>query len=97
MKTSQSKKSNPKTKGSVLNASLVLKNFLKQKPNPPNTTKQISQKKRKKKPTERKSSIDKEEKGLEVDHVVEIDREVPFIEHIYRSIHTPFFIELVGK
>ncbi|OPG57767.1 hypothetical protein BGL82_02715 [Helicobacter pylori] len=34
MKTSQSKKSNPKTKGSVLNASLVLKNFLKQKPNP---------------------------------------------------------------
>ncbi|MGN8480761.1 hypothetical protein ACR9L5_00750 [Helicobacter pylori] len=38
MKTSQSKKSNPKTKGSVLNASLVLKNFLKQKPNPPNTT-----------------------------------------------------------
>ncbi|ALM80206.1 hypothetical protein HPY1786_02950 [Helicobacter pylori] len=46
MKTSQSKKSNPKTKGSVLNASLVLKNFLKQKPNPPNTTKQTSQKKR---------------------------------------------------
>ncbi|KOS35225.1 hypothetical protein AM497_00365 [Helicobacter pylori] len=47
MKTSQSKKSNPKTKGSVLNASLVLKNFLKQKPNPPNTTKQTSQKKEK--------------------------------------------------
>ncbi|KHL79973.1 hypothetical protein HPY1089_01245 [Helicobacter pylori] len=35
MKTSQSKKSNPKTKGSVLSAFLVLKNFLKQKPNPP--------------------------------------------------------------
>ncbi|MEJ8625969.1 DUF1588 domain-containing protein [Helicobacter pylori] len=48
MKTSQSKKSNPKTKGSVLNASLVLKNFLKQKPNPPpNTTKQTPQKKKK--------------------------------------------------
>ncbi|RKV51141.1 hypothetical protein DD771_00740 [Helicobacter pylori] len=45
MKTSQSKKSNPKTKGSVLNASLVLKNFLKQKPNPP--TQQTPQKKEK--------------------------------------------------
>lgn len=96
MKTSQSKKSNPKTKGSVLNASLVLKNFLKQKPNPP-TQQNKHRKKRKKKPTERKPSIDKEEKGLEVDHVVEIDREVPFIEHIYRSIYAPFFIELVGK
>ncbi|GAA9371559.1 hypothetical protein TH0638_00150 [Helicobacter pylori] len=82
-KTSQSKKSNPKTKGSVLNASLVLKNFLKQKPNPPQHNKTNTAKKRKKKPTERKPSIDKEEKGLEVDHVVKIDREVPFIEHIY--------------
>ncbi|GAA7394071.1 hypothetical protein UBN78_02490 [Helicobacter pylori] len=82
MKTSQSKKSNPKTKGSVLNASLVLKNFLKQKPNPPNTTKQISQ--NKKKETNREKTLCwKEEKGLEVDHVVKIDREIPFIEHIY--------------
>ncbi len=80
MKTSQSKKSNPKTKGSVLNASLVLKNFLKQKPNPPT---QQNKHRKKKKPTERKPSIDKEEKGLEVDHVVKIDREIPFIEHIY--------------
>ncbi|GAA7364414.1 hypothetical protein MM0342_02770 [Helicobacter pylori] len=80
MKTSQSKKSNPKTKGPVLNASLVLKNFLKQKPNPQQNK---HHKKRKKKPTERKPSIDKEEKGLEVDHVVKIDREIPFIEHIY--------------
>lgn len=96
MKTSQSKKSNPKTKGSVLNASLVLKNFLKQKPNPPNTKKQTSQKK--KKETNREKTLYwKEEKGLEVDHVVKIDREVPFIEHIYRSIYAPFFIELVGK
>ncbi|PUD71550.1 hypothetical protein [Helicobacter pylori] len=47
MKTSPSKKSNPKTKGSVLNASLVLKNFLKQKPNPPTQQKQTSQKKEK--------------------------------------------------
>ncbi|MFA4770138.1 hypothetical protein [Helicobacter pylori] len=80
MKTSQSKKSNPKTKGSVLSASLVLKNFLKQKPNPP--TQQISQKK--KKETNREKTLCwKEEKGLEVDHVVKIDREIPFIEHIY--------------
>lgn len=94
MKTSQSKKSNPKTKGSVLSASLVLKNFLKQKPNPP--TQQISQKK--KKETNREKTLCwKEEKGLEVDHVVKIDREIPFIEHIYRSIYAPFFIELVGK
>ncbi len=94
MKTSQSKKSNPKTKGSVLNASLVLKNFLKQKPNPPNTTKQTSQKKE----TNREKTLCwKEEKGLEVDHVVEIDREIPFIEHIYRSIYASFFIELVGE
>ncbi len=96
MKTSQSKKSNPKTKGSVLSASLVLKNFLKQKLNPQHH-KTNTAKKRKKKPTERKSSIDKEEKGLEVDHVVKIDREVPFIEHIYRSIYASFFIELVGE
>ncbi|WQY81316.1 hypothetical protein E5L62_00405 [Helicobacter pylori] len=82
MKTSQSKKSNPKTKGSVLNAYLVLKNFLKQKPNPPNTTKQTPQKK--KKETNREKTLYwKEEKGLEVDHVVKIDREIPFIEHIY--------------
>ncbi|PDW82943.1 hypothetical protein BB384_00080 [Helicobacter pylori] len=47
MKTSQSKKSNPKTKGSVLNASLVLKNFLKQKPNPP--TQQNKHRKKKEK------------------------------------------------
>ncbi len=83
MKTSQSKKSNPKTKGSVLNASLVLKNFLKQKPNPPNTTKQTPQKKKKKETNREKTLCWKEEKGLEVDHVVKIDREVPFIEHVY--------------
>lgn len=94
MKTSQSKKSNLKTKGSVLNASLVFKNFLKQKPNPPT---QQNKHRKKKKPTERKSSIDKEEKGLEVDHVVKIDREIPFIEHIYWSIYAPFLIELVGE
>ncbi|GAA7128856.1 hypothetical protein ID0278_09150 [Helicobacter pylori] len=84
MKTSPSKKSNPKTKGSVLNASLVFKNPLSNKslnPHPLNTIKKRKQKR--KKPTERKPSIWKEEKGLEVDHVVKIDREVPFIEHIY--------------
>ncbi|GAA7043822.1 hypothetical protein ID0604_02090 [Helicobacter pylori] len=63
MKTSQSKKSNPKTKGSVLNASLVLKNFLKQKPNPPQHNKTNTAKKRKKKPTERKLSIEKKKKA----------------------------------
>ncbi|GAA9565418.1 hypothetical protein HpHA50_04460 [Helicobacter pylori] len=83
MKTSQSKKSNLKTKGSVLNASLVLKNFLKQKPNPPQHNKINITKKKKKETNREKPSIDKEEKGLEVDHVVKIDREVPFIEHIY--------------
>lgn len=94
MKTSQSKKSNPKTKGSVLNASLVLKNFLKQKPNP----QQNKYRKKKKKETNREKTLYwKEEKGLEVDHVVEIDREIPFIEHIYWSIYAPFFIELVGE
>ncbi|GAA7683141.1 hypothetical protein BON254_05120 [Helicobacter pylori] len=62
MKTSQSKKSNPKTKGSVLNASLVLKNFLKQKPNPP-TQQNKHRKKRKKKPTERKPSVKKKKKA----------------------------------
>ncbi|GAA7858851.1 hypothetical protein JP0272_00390 [Helicobacter pylori] len=61
MKTSQSKKSNPKTKGSVLNASLVLKNFLKQKPNPPPT--QQNKHRKKKKPTERKPSIGKKRKA----------------------------------
>ncbi len=82
MRTSQSKKSNPKTKGSVLSTSLVLKNFLKQKPNPP--TQQNKYRKKKKKETNREKTLYwKEEKGLEVDHVVEIDREVPFIEHIY--------------
>ncbi|GAA8242636.1 hypothetical protein KVM30_00430 [Helicobacter pylori] len=60
MKTSQSKKSNPKTKGSVLNASLVLKNFLKQKPNPQQNK---YRKKRKKKPTERKPSVGKKKKA----------------------------------
>ncbi|GAA7238736.1 hypothetical protein ID0467_10300 [Helicobacter pylori] len=59
MKTSQSKKSNPKIKGSVLNASLVLKNFLKQKPNPPtqqnkNSKKKIKKKQKKKKNTKKK-------------------------------------------
>lgn len=94
MKTSQSKKSNPKTKGSVLSASLVLKNFLKQKLNPQHN----KHRKKKKKETNREKTLYwKEEKGLEVDHVVEIDREVPFIEHIYQSIYAPFFIELVGK
>ncbi|GAA8565494.1 hypothetical protein HpDR60_10070 [Helicobacter pylori] len=83
MKTSQSKKSNPKTKGSVLNASLVFKNPLSNKNLTPQHNKTNIAKKRKKKPTERKPSIWKEEKGLEVDHVVKIDREVPFIEHIY--------------
>ncbi|GAA7334331.1 hypothetical protein HpBGD114_05760 [Helicobacter pylori] len=62
MKTSQSKKSNPKTKGSVLNAFLVLKNFLKQKPNPP-TQQNKHRKKRKKKPTERKPSVKKKKKA----------------------------------
>ncbi|MGN8462716.1 hypothetical protein ACR9ML_05880 [Helicobacter pylori] len=62
MKTSQSKKSNPKTKGSVLNASLVLKNFLKQKPNPPIQPNKHN-KKRKKKPTERKPSVGKKKKA----------------------------------
>ncbi|GAA8276086.1 hypothetical protein HpNP114_13380 [Helicobacter pylori] len=62
MKTSQSKKSNPKTKGSVLSASLVLKNFLKQNPNPP-TQQNKYHKKRKKKPTERKPSIGKKRKA----------------------------------
>ncbi len=82
MKTSQSKKSNPKTKGSVLNASLVLKNFLKQKPNPQHNKTNIA--KKKKKETNREKTLYwKEEKGLEVDHVVKIDGEVPFIEHIY--------------
>ncbi|GAA7830717.1 hypothetical protein HpMS158_02380 [Helicobacter pylori] len=57
----QSKKSNPKTKGSVLSTSLVLKNFLKQKPNPP-TQQNKHHKKRKKKPTERKPSIGKKRK-----------------------------------
>ncbi|ALM78757.1 hypothetical protein OA23_00420 [Helicobacter pylori] len=60
MKTSQSKKSNPKTKDSVLNASLVLKNFLKQKPNPQQNK---YRKKRKKKPTERKPSAGKKRKA----------------------------------
>ncbi len=96
MKTSQSKKSNPKTKGSVLSASLVLKNFLKQKLNPQHH-KTNTAKKKKKETNREKTLCWKEEKGLEVDHVVEIDREVPFIEHIYRSIYAPFFIELVGK
>ncbi|GAA9651636.1 hypothetical protein HpHCM45_00660 [Helicobacter pylori] len=60
----------------------------------PNTTNTA----KKKKETNREKTLCwKEEKGLEVDHVVEIDREVPFIEHIYRSIYTSFFIELVGK
>ncbi|GAA7875926.1 hypothetical protein oki421_06480 [Helicobacter pylori] len=63
MKTSQSKKSNPKTKGSVLSASLVLKNFLKQKPNPPTQQNKHRKKKRKKKPTERKPSIEKKKKA----------------------------------
>ncbi|GAA8538733.1 hypothetical protein oki114_13560 [Helicobacter pylori] len=68
----------------------------KQKPSLP--TQQNKHRKKKKKETNREKTLRwKEEKGLEVDHVVEIDREVPFIEHIYRSIHTPFFIELVGK
>ncbi|NHB55603.1 DUF1588 domain-containing protein [Helicobacter pylori] len=56
MKTSQSKKSNPKTKGSVLNASLVLKNFLKQKPNPP-PTQQNKHRKKKKKETNREKTL----------------------------------------
>lgn len=94
MKTSQSKKSNPKTKGSVLNASLVLKNFLKQKPNP----QQNKHRKKKKKETNREKTLCwKEEKGLKVDHIIKIDREIPFIEHIYWSIYAPFFIELVGE
>ncbi|GAA8047327.1 hypothetical protein HpyDR100_02500 [Helicobacter pylori] len=63
MKTSQSKKSNPKTKGSVLSTSLVLKNFLKQKPNPPPTQQNKHRKKRKKKPTERKPSAGKKKKA----------------------------------
>ncbi|GAA8950366.1 hypothetical protein HpSLK91_12000 [Helicobacter pylori] len=94
MKTTKVKNKTSKTKGSVLNAFLVLKNFLKQKPNPP--TQQISQKK-KKETNKEKTLYWKEEKGLEVDHVVKIDREIPFIEHIYRSIYAPFFIELVGE
>ncbi|GAA7408674.1 hypothetical protein HpCK98_11920 [Helicobacter pylori] len=95
MKTSQSKKSNPKTKGSVLNAFLVLKNFLKQKPNPQHH--KINTTKKEKRNQQRETLYWKEEKGLEVDHVVKIDREIPFIEHIYRSIYAPFLIELVGE
>ncbi len=94
MKTTKVKNKTSKTKGSVLSASLVLKNFLKQKPNPPTQ----QNKYHKKKETNREKTLYwKEEKGLEVDHVVKIDREIPFIEHIYRSIYAPFFIELVGK
>ncbi|OOP92025.1 hypothetical protein BB394_06120 [Helicobacter pylori] len=49
MKTSQSKKSNPKTKGSVLNASLVFKKTLSNKslkPHPLNTIKKKTKEKR---------------------------------------------------
>ncbi|MFP6173230.1 hypothetical protein ACLGB1_00875 [Helicobacter pylori] len=64
----------------LLNASLVLKNFLKQKPNP----QQNKHRKKKKKETNREKTLCwKEEKGLEVDHIIKIDREIPFIEHIY--------------
>ncbi|WP_181229612.1 hypothetical protein [Helicobacter pylori] len=47
MKTTKVKNKTSKTKGSVLSTSLVLKNFLKQKPNPPTQTKQTPQKKEK--------------------------------------------------
>ncbi|OPG61232.1 hypothetical protein BB409_02470 [Helicobacter pylori] len=49
MKTSQSKKSNPKTKGSVLSVSLVFKNPLSNKslnPHPLNTIKKENKKER---------------------------------------------------
>ncbi|MCQ2846975.1 hypothetical protein JT222_02565 [Helicobacter pylori] len=62
MKTSPSKKSNPKTKGSVLNASLVLKNFLKQKPNPP--TQQNKHRKKEKRNQQRENPLLKRRKRL---------------------------------
>ncbi|AHN39934.1 hypothetical protein ACM25_05700 [Helicobacter pylori] len=63
MKTSQSKKSNPKTKGSVLSASLVLKNFLKQKPNPP-TQQNKHRKKKEKRNQQRENPLLKRRKRL---------------------------------
>ncbi|GAA7233800.1 hypothetical protein HpCK35_21430 [Helicobacter pylori] len=64
MKTTKVKNKISKTKGSVLNASLVFKklSFSKQKPNPP-TQQNKYHKKRKKKPTERKLSIGKKRKA----------------------------------
>ncbi|AHN44287.1 hypothetical protein HPOKI898_00680 [Helicobacter pylori oki898] len=64
MKTSQSKKSNPKTKGSVLSASLVLKNFLKQKPNPPTQQNKHRKKKKEKRNQQRENPLLKRRKRL---------------------------------
>ncbi len=57
----------------------MLKTLFKQKPKIPTQNKQ---KKIKEKPAERKLPTERK-KGLEVDHVVKVDGEVPFIEHIY--------------
>ncbi|GAA8246888.1 hypothetical protein HpNP102_03770 [Helicobacter pylori] len=97
MKTTKVKNKISKTKGSVLSSSLVFKKLSLNKNLTPPTQQNKHRKKKKKETNREKTLCWKEEKGLEVDHVVEIDREVPFIEHIYRSIYAPFFIELVGK